>query len=92
MGMGTLSGNDCCSSEQTEQSCDLDNAIDQEDDSCCDGPSCDCMCCGHVFLSHALWSLALDKIEINTQGTFTYSGTHTAESQGNIWQPPKNLQ
>jgi len=83
-----LVGSDCCS-DKVELCDSKDAPLDDEDSGCCDGPDCECMCCGHVFLDFgSSQNLILLPVEIHV-AEFKYISSTSLQEPTAVWHPPR---
>ena len=88
MDLAGLFATNCCSDKI--ELCDTEGApLDDEDSGCCDGPDCECMCCGHVFLDFgSSQSIKLLPTEIHV-AEFKYISSTSLQDPTAVWHPPR---
>ena len=89
LGFGMLAamGNgDCCSADEAIE---VVEGQDSEDNGCCNGAPCSCICCGHVFVGSSVKVFQLANAPmIDTNPDFFYDGYKILMAPS-IWQPPR---
>ncbi|NNE27111.1 MAG: hypothetical protein HKN09_09730 [Saprospiraceae bacterium] len=85
----SLVSSDCCAADDAIEI--VDNQ-DSEDNGCCDGAPCSCICCGHVFVGSTVKVIqGVNPPIIDTNPTFIYDG-YKILMASSIWQPPRIIQ
>ncbi|MBT8231681.1 MAG: hypothetical protein HKO66_07345 [Saprospiraceae bacterium] len=76
---------------QVDSECaDIQNDTEQDDD-CCNGGSCDCLCCGHIFVNKNFSDLKFDQNPLTYKHIYNYKNEYAFNASAFIWQPPRNI-
>ena len=77
---------DCCSSDDSIEIVESNN---DQDNGCCDGAPCSCMCCGHVFVGSSVKVIKPASQPVaDSNPTFFYDSYEILVASS-IWQPPR---
>ncbi len=85
-------GNNSCCSDQKEIVIDSDKPISEkplDEKGCCEGPNCECLCCGVLFVFQESNTSSSINSQRHLSKDFFYRGNYTFNNSLNIWHPPK---
>lgn len=63
----------------------------EEDKGCCETQSCDCLCCGHIFIDQVFHIDINDHQDLVLIHDFHFLSSYSHQNFDPVWHPPKMI-